>query len=219
MKLNVPSVPSLPVATTEYRQQLRDQYTNALRLYLNQLGGAVQTLTGIDGGQFLSFPYGSFQDNTTQTAAATSTPYAVIFSAAPVLPIDSSSGVSIGLDGSNNKTKIIVDKEGVYNIQFSLQLVKTTASTGFAWVWPRVNGINVADSATKVTLSGSNAASVAAWNFFLKLSAGNYVQLMWAVDDTNTKILHEAATAFCPAIPSAIVTVNFVSASITNASV
>jgi len=35
---------------------------------------------------------------------------------------------------------------------------------------------------------------------------------MWAVDDTRVRIQAEPATAFCPAIPSAILTVTLESA-------
>ena len=40
------------------------------------------------------------------------------------------------------------------------------------------------------------------------MSNGDYFELMFAVDDTSVIILAEAATAFAPAIPSVILTVN-----------
>lgn len=206
MKLKSPAVPNLPLAPAGYDRAYEDQNNNALRLYLNNLNGVVASVIGNEGGQYLSFPYGAFQDNTTQTAAATSTPYAVKLGVT-----DYTNSVVVKVDDSGNYTKIVVDEDGIYNIAFSLQLIKTTASAKNAWIWPRVNGTDVPDSATKVTLSGNSAAVVAAWNFFLGLKADNYVQLMWAVEDTGIQILHESATAFCPQIPSAILTVNFVS--------
>lgn len=213
MKLDAPSVPVLPIATTEYSQQQQNQYTSALRLYFNQLNNVVSAIVGNEGGQYLSFPYGSFYDTTTQTAAATSTPYAVKFGTT-----DLTNSVTVVTDGTN-LTRITVDETGVYNFAFSLQLQKTTSNAKSVWVWPRINGNNVANSATKVTLSGNSAATVAAWNFFLSLNSGDYVQLMWAVEDTGIQILYESATAFCPAIPSSILTVNFVSIPPTNSSV
>ena len=122
-------------------------------------------------------------------------------------------------DVALNLTKVVVDETGVYNFAFSLQFQKTTANAKSVWVWPRVNGDDVLKSATKITLSGNSAAAVAAWNFFLSLTAGDYFQLMWAVEDTGIQILHEAATGFCPEIPSAILTVNFISLPPTNSSV
>lgn len=212
MKLDAPSVPVLPIATTEYSQQQQNQYTSALRLYFNQLNNVVSAIVGNEGGQYLSFPYGSFYDTTTQTAAATSTPYAVKFGTT-----DLTNSVTVVTDGTN-LTRITVDETGVYNFAFSLQLQKTTSNAKSVWVWPRINGNNVANSATKLTLSGNSAAVVAAWNFFLNLTAKDYVQLMWAVEDTGIQILYEGATAFCPAIPSSILTVNFISLPPSNAS-
>lgn len=212
MKLVAPSVPQLPVATTEYTQRYQDQYSNILRLYFNQINGVLSAVVGNEGGQFLSFPYGSFYDTTTQTAAATSTPYPVKFATT-----STTNSVRMQTDGSGNYTKIVVDETGIYNFAFSLQLIKTTANAKNIWIWPRINGIDVTASATKVTLAGNSAAVVAAWNFFLSLTAKDYVQLMWAVEDTSIQILYEGATAFCPAIPSTILTVNFVSLPPTNA--
>lgn len=212
MKIITPPPPDLPLAPDSYQRSYLDQLNSVLRLYFNRVSNSLALVTGNEGGQYLSFPYGAFQDNTTQTAAATSTPYAVKFATT-----DYSNSVTVVTDGTN-LTRITVDETGIYNMAFSLQLVKSTAAAKNAWIWPRVNGTDVPDSATKVTLVGNNAAVVAAWNFFLSLTAGDYVQLMWAVEDTNIQILHEAATAFCPEIPSAILTMNFVSVPPTNAS-
>lgn len=212
MKIQVPPAPNLPLAPETYQRPYADQTNNVLRLYFNRISSALEQVVGNEGGQYLSFPYGAFQDNTTQTAAATSTPYAVIWGTT-----DYTNSVTVVTDGTH-LTRVTVDETGIYNFAFSLQLVKSTSNVKHAWVWPRVNGDDIPDSATKVALSGSNAATVAAWNFFLSMTAGDYFQLMWAVEDTNISILHEAATAFCPEIPSAILTVNFISVPPTNAS-
>lgn len=206
MKLQAPPAPNLPLATIQYDRQYQDQLNNVLRLYFNRLSGLIETVVGNEGGQYLSFPYGTFFDTTTQTAAATSTAYAVKLNTT-----DLSNSVVVENDLSGNPTKLVVDESGIYNFAFSLQLVKSSASTGDAWIWYRVNGVDVANSATKVTLSGSSAAAVAAWNFFADLNAGDYFQLMWAVDSTTIQIIYQGATAFCPAIPSVIMTVNFIS--------
>lgn len=205
-KINPPKAPNLPLAPNTYERQYGDQVNNALRLYFNRLDNAIGLIVGNEGGQYLSFPYGAFQDNTNQTAAAIDTPYAVILGTT-----DYSNSVRVVTDGTH-LTRITVDETGIYNMAFSLQFQKTSSNAKNVWVWPRVNGVDVPDSATKLTLQGSSAAAVAAWNFFLNLTANDYVQLMWAVNDTDIVILHESATGFCPEIPSAILTMNFVSA-------
>ena len=211
-KINGPAAPNLPLAPDTYNRPYADQLNNTLRLYFNQMSNVLNLVVGNEGGQYLSFPYGAFQDNTTQTAAATSTPYAVKWG-----ETDTSNSVTVATDGAN-LTRVTVDETGLYNFAFSLQLVKSSANSKNAWIWPRINGVDVPKSATKVTLAGNSAAVVAAWNFFLNLTANDYVQLMWAVEDTGIQILHEAATAFCPEIPSAILTVNFISVPPANAS-
>ena len=143
--------------------------------------------------------YGAFQDNTTQTAANINTAYNMTFDTT-----DFSSGISRGTPTS----RIVVSKQGVYNVQFSAQLRKTSASVGYAWIWIKVNGNSIVDSATKIAIQGSTAECVAAWNWFVECNANDYIELAWAVDSTAIQILHESATAFCPAIPSIILTVS-----------
>jgi hypothetical protein len=146
-----------------------------------------------------SLRYGTFFDTTDQTAAAPDTAYAITFN-----NTDLSAGVFLGTPTS----RIYVDRPGAYNFQFSLQLSSTNASAKNIYIWARINGTDVANSATRITLKGSNEEYVAAWNFVLKLNTGDYFQLMWATSNINVQILADPATAFCPAIPSVIMTVS-----------
>jgi len=141
---------------------------------------------------------GAFYDTTTQTAAATNTAYAITLNNTSL-----TQGVSIGTPTS----RVYVDRTGSYNIQFSLQLVSTNASAKDVFIWADVNGTSVPDSATKLTLSGSNNALVAAWNFVIRMSAGDYFRLMWSTTNTNVRIAYLPASAPVPAIPSVILTV------------
>jgi hypothetical protein len=146
-----------------------------------------------------SLRYGTFFDTTDQTAAAPDTAYAITFN-----NTDLSAGVFLGTPTS----RIYVDRPGAYNFQFSLQLSSTDATAKNVYLWARINGVDVANSATRITLKGSNEEYVAAWNFVLKLNTGDYFQLMWATSNINVQILADPATAFCPAIPSVIMTVS-----------
>ena len=142
--------------------------------------------------------YGSFYDTTTQTAAAINTAYAITFNTT-----DLSYGVTVGSPTS----RIYVDRPNVYNVQFSAQLDKTSGGVGLVWIWLRKNGVNVADSAGQVRIQGNDAELVTAWNYLVQLNAGDYIEIMWEVDDTSVQILYDAATAVHPAIPSVILTV------------
>lgn len=142
--------------------------------------------------------YGVFHSTVTQTAAAVTTPYPMTLNAT-----DISFGVHVGLPTS----RVYLDTEGIYNFQFSAQLAKTTGGLGLIHIWPRVNGIDIPDSATKIRLQGNDAETVAAWNFVLQVNAGDYFELIWNTDDTNCQILASAASSPVPAIPSVILTV------------
>lgn len=143
--------------------------------------------------------YGSFYDTTTQTAAAINTAYEITYNTTSL-----SQGVYLGTPTS----RIYVDTQGVYDFQFSIQLDKTAGGTGVFWIWARLNGTDVPDSASQVRIQGNNAEVFTAANFFLDLKAGDYVEFMWAVDDTTVEMASFAAAAPIPAIPSIIVTVS-----------
>jgi hypothetical protein len=56
----------------------------------------------------------------------------------------------------------------------------------------------------------STAAIVASWNFFQNLAAGDQVELMWSVTNTQIYLAYTPATSIPrrPSIPSLIVTIN-----------
>lgn len=202
--------PNLPLATPQYDARYLDQLNNVLRLYFNQLDKILNQLqTGSDSidGSGILFPCGGFQDNTTQTAASANVAYAVTFGTT-----DFSNGVSRGTPTS----RIVVDKAGLYNFQFSAQIDKTSGAAANIWFWPRVDGVNIPDSAGKIAIQGTTAESVPAWNYILPMNAGSYFQLMWLTDDDKVVLKHEAAFGTAPnnvpEIPSVILTVTFVSA-------
>lgn len=142
--------------------------------------------------------YGSFYDTTTQTAAAINTAYAMTLNST-----DLSNAVYIGSPTS----RVYVDQHGVYNIQFSAQLDNTAGGDHLIYIWLRVNGTNVANSASEMRLKGNNGELIAAWNFVQKFKPGDYFELMWSVSDTAVQIKAVAAAAPVPAIPSVILTV------------
>ena len=199
-----PKAPSLPFAEVQYSKDYLNQLCNILRLYFNQLDNVISQLLSVAGGSILKFPNGSFYLTTQQTIPVINTAYAIPFNNTA-----NANQVAIGTTTSH----IVTSVAGYYNFQFSLQLAKTGGSNIGMWVWPRVNGVDIAESNTKLQLTGSSSSeSVAAWNFVLPMNAGDYFELMWAADDTRAIIKAEAANAFSPAIPPAILTATFVSA-------
>ena len=194
--------PNLQLAGDEYDRLFQDNYNNALRLYFNQVDGYTSGLSDRAGGRFLAFPYGSFYDTTTQTAAVINTAYAMTLDT-----LVSSVDISTGTPTS----RIYATYSGTYNIQFSAQFTSTSGAAQLVYVWPRINGVDVPYSATKIALQGAAPEVAAAWNFVLPMVGGDYIELMWSANDTRVKILAQAPVAPAPAIPSVIVTVTFVS--------
>ena len=150
--------------------------------------------------------YGSFYSTTSFTPAATNTAYELTFN--NTYTRADGSDVTYGVYIGTPTSRVYVDNTATYNFQFSAQLKNISGSGHSVFIWPRVNGVNVDDSATQVTLGGgSNAAAVAAWNFVLNLQTGDYFELIYSVDSTNVTIPYVAASAPVPAIPSVILTV------------
>lgn len=159
-----------------------------------------------------SAPYGAFQDSTDQTAANTTTAYAVTFDTT-----DYSNGVYL-----SNSSRLNVRNYGVYNIQFSIQFKNTTNDAQDVDIWFRKNGTNVAGSNSRFSLparrsSGDPSHLIAALNYFLEMTAGDYVEIMWRVTDVGVSIEQypTSASPTRPAVPSAIATMNYVAPSAT----
>jgi hypothetical protein len=149
--------------------------------------------------EFKRSRYGSFYDTTTQTATVINTATAITFNTT-----DISNGVFIGSPTS----RIVVDSEGLYNFALSFQIDKTSGGTAEFYIWFRLNGVNIANSAGFIRIQGNNAEIFSAYNLFLDLKANDYVEIMFSVTDLSVEVLAVAATAPVPAIPSIILTVN-----------
>jgi hypothetical protein len=122
---------------------------------------------------------------------------------------DISNGVSVVNDANNRTTKITVANSGIYNLQFSAQLSRNAGNNSVIInIWLAKEGTAVPYSNTKLTLTGTDdsAKAVAAWNFLVALTAGQYVQLMWSVSDLDLIIEAAPEVLPAPAIPSLIVT-------------
>jgi hypothetical protein len=203
-----PAPPSLPLGTDQYDRRYQDQYSNILRLYFNQLKNSLGLLWGDRGGQYLQFPYAAIQRNTDKTFTA-NTPTQITFEQNDFL-----SGCSNdGTDG------IHVSQTGIYNYQFSIQFANTDTQIHSAWVWLRINGVDVAGTGSRWDITAKHGASdgyvLAAANFYVQLNAGDTIE-MWAAV-ANAGVYMEAYPASTspfarPSIPSVVATLSFVSA-------
>lgn len=144
--------------------------------------------------------YGSFYSTQDQTNAG-----ATSVNKMTLNTTDLSNGVSIV-----SNSRITIANAGIYNIQFSAQVFKTSGGTSKIDIWLCKNGSNVANTNTEMEVTGNSHGSVAAWNFFVNAAAGDYYELCWSSADTTMRLDYTAAqtTPTRPAIPSVILTVN-----------
>jgi hypothetical protein len=184
--------PNLPLAPSQYEMRFQDQLNNVLRLYFTQVTNRINSPTA----------HGSYFDTTTQTNPVADTVNLFTYNSSV-----SEQGVTRGVPTS----KIYVSQTGIYNFQFSAQLDKSGGSASAVYIWPRINGVNVPDSATKIVIDGPNNEIVAAWNFVLVMQANDYFELAWQSSDTDVIIPYVTASGNIPAIPSIILSVVWVS--------
>jgi len=207
-QLETPSLSPLGYPPEVYERRNLNENNSALNNFSRKLTSVLGSLFGPRGGKFLNAPHGAFQDSTDQTAANTTTAYAVTFNTT-----DFSNGVTIV-----SNSRITVADSGIWNLQFSIQFTNTTNSSQDVDVWFRVNGTNAANSNSRFGFAPRKGASdpyhiIAAMNYFLSLNATDYVEIMWRPTDIGVQIEQYAASASPtrPAVPSAIVTMSFVS--------
>jgi hypothetical protein len=207
-QLESPSIPSLGYPPDLYERRHFNENYGSLNVFFRKLTTALGSLFGPRGGKFMNNPHGAFQDSTDQVAANTTTAYAVTFNTT-----DFSSGVTIA-----SNSRITVADAGIWNLQFSIQFTNTTNASQDVDVWFRVNGTNSANSNSRFGFAPRKGAgdpyhTIAAINYFLSLNANDYVEIMWRTTDVGVTIEQYAASASPtrPAVPSAIVTMSFVS--------
>lgn len=209
--LLVPKPPNLPLAGQQYAPSYQEQFNNVLRLYFNQVSNVEGALLSPRGGQYLNFPYAAIQRTTDKTFTA-NTPTQITFDQNDYI----NGCTNDGTDG------IHVEQSGIYNYQFSVQFANTSATSYAAYIWLRVNGVDVAGTGSKFDIPTKHGSSdgylIAACNFYVELQADDYVE-MWAAVD-NSAVYMEAYAAqtspfAMPAIPSVVATLSFVSSLLT----
>jgi len=146
--------------------------------------------------------YGGFSDSTDQTGSV---------SAGTVMTfntVDVADGITLV-----SSSQITVPNTGKYSLQFSSQFKNTNNAQEDVTVWLRINGVDLANSATQYTIPARKSAGifgygVASLTFLLDLTANDYVEILWIPTNTTVTMEHLPAsvTPAYPAIPSVIAT-------------
>ena len=142
--------------------------------------------------------YGQFSKTVDVSPAATNTAYAITFDNTEI-----SNGVSIGSPAS----RIVVVQSGLYNFSANFQIQSGSSSAKNIWFWFRKNGTDVTRSSFLQTSNVNNGYLASSRTDYFSLNAGDYIELMWAADDTNVTLKAAASTAFAPASPSCMLSV------------
>jgi hypothetical protein len=207
-QLDTPALPSLGLSGAVYSQDVQNQNNGILRLFFTKLVNVIGSLIGPRGTKFLNTPHGAFQDSTDQTAASTTTAYAVTFNTT-----DFSNGVTMV-----SNSRITVADSGIWNLQFSLQYKNTSNDGQDVDIWFRKNGTNIAKSNSRFHLparksSGDPSHMIAAMNFYIEMIDNDYAEIMWRTTSTAVSLEHfdTSTSPTRPAVPSAIATMTFVS--------
>lgn len=202
-KLQPLAPPSLPLAPEQYERRYQDQYSNVFRLYFNQLSNALLSLFGPNGGQYIDCPNALFFNTADQTFPLANTAYPIVFNATYL-----SNAVSL-VGGSTSR--IGVGIPGIYNFQFTAQLLSTNSSAKTVYVWISRDNVDIGFSTRALTLSANGEYSELNWAFSIDLDKGEYVEMRVSSTSTAVELHADAATAPNPGIPSAVLTVSFVS--------
>ena len=196
--------PALPIPRPGPLKHYLDDLNNILRLFFNLLANAVNNVFGELGGRFIDVPNALYFSTVDQPIAAVDTAQVVTFNQTYL-----ESGFSI--NGASN-SQITATYSGVYNFQFTTQIVSNSASSKTVYLWISRNGTDLGYTAKDVILSGSADVNEATWNFNLDLAAGEYVEMKWSSDDIDASLNSEAPASPHPGVASAVVTINFISA-------
>jgi hypothetical protein len=138
--------------------------------------------------------HASLYRTTDVTAAAINTAYAIQY--------DTPTGnAGITLDGTD-PTKIVFEEAGEYLVMFSAQISSTSSSTVKFYFWPKLNGTDAPNNTIVYSLHQNDATVVVSRSAKFDVSAGDYLQVMWAVDGSAGFLDASAATAFAPAAPA-----------------
>jgi hypothetical protein len=179
---------------------------NRVTLYVPQVTGVVETgwaKAAVGVLPQIKMPYGTFSSSATQPVSAANTATTVTFNTVE----DDSAGISL-----TNGSKITVAEEGDYFIQFSAQVAKSQSSAAQADIWLKKNGVNIARTNSRITLSGNPNEELITLGYILDLKPKDYVQVAFSSADANVKLIAYGALSSPsrPAIPSIIATINLV---------
>ena len=204
------AAPNLPLAQPEYGRQYQDQLNNVLRLYFNLLDSSVNNVIGTDGGAFIQNPHAMLISDQDQASAGTTVANTITYNQ-PVI----TQAVEV-----RNGGEIWFNSAGQYLVTFTLQVSNRDNAEHLFEVWAAYNGTNYPLSNTRFDVPARKTSSQ--WGHIVPAITGiftvtdpdaDYLSIKWWSDSTLVFLENyaEGTSPTRPAIPSVILTVNFVS--------
>ena len=166
---------------------------------ISGLGDVTITSFGTNLYNTATGSYGSFYDTGSVLAASATAIYSMSLNTT-----DISNGVFVSAS-NGDVTRVKFTNAGTYNVQFSSQFSNSDNANQDVVIWVRKNGSDIADSSGVATVppfkAGSNGQTIASWNYYLNLSAGDYIQLCWHVEQANVITLETIPAGVGPTHP------------------
>lgn len=202
--------PALPWAPQEYDKAYGDQLNNVQRLFYTRLTNTVNSVVGVDGASNLQAPHAMLMSDQDQASAGTTSANMLTYNQ-PVI----TQGIRV-----ENGGEIWFDNSGQYLVTFSLQVSNRGNAEHLFEVWAAYDGADYPLSNTRFDIPARK--SISQWSHIVPAISGiftvqnpdtDYLSIKWWSDSTDVFIqTYPAGTSPTrPAIPSVILTVNFVS--------
>lgn len=203
------SATTIPVASTANFQSAGTIYIDSE--LITYTGKTATSFTGCTRGQYSSSNAAHVAGVYVGEAQAATAPVALLMS-------ETTSSNGVALDATD-KSKVVFETAGYYNIQFSLQLLSFDTAVDNVTIWFSKNGSNIDYSAGLGTIPARISASkpataIISWNIIISVNAGDYIQIYFASDSGNTlAVTYPPGTSPAhPTSPSIILTATFTSA-------
>jgi hypothetical protein len=210
IRLNSPTPPRLPDPLRQVDTGFFSTFSNVLRIYFTRISSALSLLFGENGGSGLQMPHAMLMSDQDQVNAGAGTTNRLSYNQ-PII----TQGVEV-----RNSNEIWFSQPGQYLVTFSLQVTNRSNAEQVFEVWAGFNGSDYPLSNTRFDLPARKSSTD--WSHTVPAIAGiftvadpsnDYLTIKWWASSTDVFIEHypENTGPTRPAIPSVILTINFVS--------
>jgi hypothetical protein len=121
--------------------------------------------------------------------------------------------IKINQNTAGSPTRITVAENGLYQLHYHFQIIKPDVGNDEAHIWIRRNGSAYPNSTVAHLIVGAGFKNNIAGNYMIDLNANEYIELFFAIKNSNSSLTGTVATTATPskpATPSASITIHSV---------